>query len=438
MTRAFDLNLTALSLLALIFGMFLIYNTLTFSVVQRRPILGELRALGVTRREITSLVLSEAAVLGAMGTGLGLLLGIVLGRGLVGFITQTINDLYFAVSVESLSLPPMVFAKGALLGLGATVLASLLPALEAGLATPRSAMARSVLEEKAKRAVPRAALLGLGFFLLGCVLLVLPSRSILMSFGGLFGIVMGIALLTPLTTAVIMALAAPLAGKVMGVLGAMAARGVVAAMSRTAPAMAALVVAVSVTVGLGIMITSFRSTVTRWLDGTLQSDIYVSIPGLVSSRAQGTLDPSLVQRLTTGPGVDGFSTYRESPGNPAGGMGWHWNSIPVERLPSTSRKAEARWVSPGSGVAKPYSSRNPSPIGNTTRWGIRLSSRPDRARSRFQSRGYSSITVLIRVSSCSLGTHMSVIGRIRESRRLGSSWTRRPRRMPWSETCKHV
>jgi putative ABC transport system permease protein len=84
--------------------------------------------------------------------------------------------------------------------------------------------------------------------------------------------------------------------------------------------MAALVVAVSVTVGLGIMITSFRSTVTRWLDGTLQSDIYVSIPGLVSSRAQGTLDPSLVQRLTTGPGVDGFSTYRESPGNPAGGM----------------------------------------------------------------------------------------------------------------------
>ncbi len=320
MTRAFDLNLTALSLLALIFGMFLIYNTLTFSVVQRRPILGELRALGVTRREITSLVLSEAAVLGAMGTGLGLLLGIVLGRGLVGFITRTINDLYFAVSVESLSLPPMVFAKGALLGLGATVLASLLPALEAGLATPRSAMARSVLEEKAKRAVPRAALLGLGFFLLGCVLLVLPSRSILMSFGGLFGIVMGIALLTPLTTAVIMALAAPLAGKVMGVLGAMAARGVVAAMSRTAPAMAALVVAVSVTVGLGIMITSFRSTVTRWLDGTLQSDIYVSIPGLVSSRAQGTLDPSLVQRLTTGPGVDGFSTYRESPGNPAGGM----------------------------------------------------------------------------------------------------------------------
>jgi putative ABC transport system permease protein len=191
MTRAFDLNLTALSLLALIFGMFLIYNTMTFSVVQRRPILGELRALGVTRREISGLVLGEAAVLGVIGTGLGLLLGIVLGRSLVELVTRTLNDLYFAVSVVGLSLPPMVFVKGTLLGVGATLLASLPPALEAGLATPRSAMVRSELEEKAKRVVPRAALLGIGFFSLGCLLLALPSRSILLSFGGLFGVIMG-------------------------------------------------------------------------------------------------------------------------------------------------------------------------------------------------------------------------------------------------------
>jgi len=121
-----------------------------------------------------------------------------------------------------------------------------------------------------------------------------------------------LALLTPLTTALIMGVAAPLANRTVGILGAMAARGVVAAMSRTAPAMAALVVAVSVTVGLGTMITSFRGTVSKWLDGTLRADIYVSVPGLVSSRAQGTLDPHVVERLTAGPGVAGFSTYREA------------------------------------------------------------------------------------------------------------------------------
>jgi putative ABC transport system permease protein len=319
MTRAFDLNLTALSLLALIFGMFLIYNTMTFSVVQRRMLLGELRALGVTRRELSGLVLGEAAALGVLGTGLGLLLGIVLGRGLVDLTTRTINDLYFVVSVQGLSLPARAFAKGALLGVGATLLAALVPALEAGLATPHSALVRSELEEKARAAVPRAAGLGLACFAIGCALLALPSRSILLSFAGLFGVVIGLALLTPLTTAVIMNLVAPLAGRLLGILGAMAARGVVAAMSRTAPAMAALVVAVSVTVGLGSMITSFRSTVTRWLDATLKADIYVSVPALVSSRAQGTLDPQLIERLTTAPGVDGFSSYREAPGHPAGG-----------------------------------------------------------------------------------------------------------------------
>jgi len=312
MIRAFDLNLTALSLLALIFGMFLIYNTMTFSVVQRRPILGALRSLGVTRREVLGLILGEAALLGVVGTGLGLLLGIVLGRGMVRLITRTINDLYFTVSVEGLSLPPEVLVKGALMGVGATLLASLLPAVEAGLSPPRVTLTRSILEESARRAVPRAAAAGALLFLSGVALLVVPSRSVALAFGGLFGVVMGIALLTPLATAALMGIAGPVAGRVVGILGAMAARGVVTAMSRTAPAMAALVVAVSVTVGLGTMISSFRETVSRWLDGTLQADIYVSLPGLQSSRAQGTLEPELAERLARGPGVVGFSAYREA------------------------------------------------------------------------------------------------------------------------------
>jgi putative ABC transport system permease protein len=312
MIRAFDLNLTALSLLALIFGMFLIYNTMTFSVVQRRPILGSLRSLGVTRREVLGLVMGEAAILGLVGTALGLVMGIVLGRGLVRLVTRTINDLYLVVSVEGLSLPPGILVKGALMGVGATLLASLLPAVEAGMSPPRVTLTRSILEQSARRAVPRAAAVGAVLSLLGALLLLVPSRSIALSFGGLFGVVMGIALLTPLATAILMDLAAPGVGRVVGVLGAMAARGVVAAMSRTAPAMAALVVAVSVTVGLGTMISSFRETVSRWLEGTLQADIYVSLPGLLSSRAQGTLDPDLVSRLTRGPGVAGFSTYREA------------------------------------------------------------------------------------------------------------------------------
>jgi putative ABC transport system permease protein len=69
LTSAFQLNLTALSLLALVVGMFLIYNTIMFSVVQRRAVLGTLRSLGVTGEQIFALILLEAAVVAAIGAG---------------------------------------------------------------------------------------------------------------------------------------------------------------------------------------------------------------------------------------------------------------------------------------------------------------------------------------------------------------------------------
>lgn len=309
MIAAFDLNLRALSLLALVFGMFLIYNALTFSVVQRRELLGTLRALGTTRREVLGLVLGEAAVVGVLGSALGLLLGVAMGRGLVRLVTRTINDLYFALSVQGLAVDPGVLAKGALLGVGATLVAAALPALEAANAPPRAAWTRSVVEERWRRLVPRT--LGAGMVLLttgGLTLLVI--RDLTTSFAALFAVVLGMALLTPAATVFLMAMLRPLLSRTGGILGAMAARGVVTTLSRTAPAIAALMVAVSVTVGLGVMITSFRSTVARWLDRTLQADVYVSAPSPVASRAEGTLDPAVVDVVTAHPAVVGANIYR--------------------------------------------------------------------------------------------------------------------------------
>jgi len=309
MIGAFDLNLTALSLLALVFGMFLIYNALTFSVVQRREMIGTVRALGVTRGEVIRQVLGEAAVVGVVGSAIGLALGVVLGRGLVRLVTRTINDLYFVVSVEGLALPPSVLVKGAVLGVGTTLLAAALPAREAAAASPRSALTRSFVEEKWRALVPTTLVAGAALLVAGSVAL-LVVRGITVSFAALFAVILGMALLTPAATVGLMRLARPVAGRVAGILGTMASRGVVTTLSRTAPAIAALMVAVSVTVGLGVMIDSFRGTVERWLDQTLQADVYVSPPAVVSSRTEGRLDPAVVESLATAPGVRGASTYR--------------------------------------------------------------------------------------------------------------------------------
>lgn len=310
MLRAFNLNLTALSLLALLFGMFLIYNAMTFSVVQRRELLGSLRALGVTRGEILRTVGGEALLTGIVGTALGLAAGVVLGRGLVRLVTQTINDLYFVLTVEGLTVPMAVLLKGALLGIGATLLAAWPAVSEAVSAPPRVVLTRSLGEDRVRRLVPRAAALGLAVGGVGAALLLIPSRSVLLAFVGLFGVLLGAALLTPLATVAFARVLTPLCRHTVGLLGTMAVRGVSASLSRTAPAVAALVVAVAVTVGLGVMITSFRDTVVAWLDHTLQADIYLSPPSPISSRAEGSLDPELVARLSQVPGVVGRTTYR--------------------------------------------------------------------------------------------------------------------------------
>ena len=310
MIASFDLNLRALSLLAMVFGMFLIYNALNFSILQRRELLGRLRTLGVTRSEIFGYVLREAAGIAVVGVAFGLLLGSILGRGLVRLVTRTINDLYFVVSVQGIEIDPLVLLKGAILGVGTTVLASIPAARAAASAPPRLAQTRSTVEEDTRRLVPIAAGVGVGLAVLGTAFLFIPSQSILLSFSGLFLIILGMALMVPFGLLIGLGLARPLIQAVGGILGVLASRSVIASLSRTAPAVAALVVAVSVTVGLGIMIQSFRSTLVRWLDGTLQADVYVSLPSSVASRAEGTLPPDLILSFADHPDVDGISTYR--------------------------------------------------------------------------------------------------------------------------------
>src|SRR5688572_6442933 len=294
MTSAFRINLTALSLLALVVGIFLIYNAMTFSVVQRRALFGTLRSIGYTREQVFGMVLGEAALVGALGAGLGLGLGILLGQGAVQMVTQTINDLFFVVSVRGVQIPASSLLKGGLAGFFASVLAAAPPAWEAASIPPRLALSRAGLESKAQSAVSLVAGLGVFATLVGAVILAIPTRDLVISFGGTFAVIIGLAALTPLVTVTLMGLLAPTLGRLFGLLGRLAPRNVIRSQSRTAVAVAALMIAVSVTIGVQVMIASFRTTVTIWLEQTLRGDIYVGAQGFSATRLDTPLDPQVI------------------------------------------------------------------------------------------------------------------------------------------------
>ena len=305
MTDAFMINLNAMSLLALLVGLFLIYNSASFTVLQRRPLIGTLRALGVTQRQVLLVIVGEAAVLGAIGGVLGVLLGVWLGEQLLFFVTQSINDLYFRLAVSDVHLSALTLGKGLTAGIVAALLAAAVPALEAASYPPRLTLARSTLEGKAGRALPWIAAAGLALTALSALTLAASETSLLAGLIAIFLLILGFALIIPWTVAHLAVLIAPLADRLGGVTARFAVAGIAASLSRTGVAVVALAVAVSATVGVSVMVDSFRGSVQTWLERTLSADVYLGLPS-------GGIDPGLIDAVTGLDAVEAYSTSRRT------------------------------------------------------------------------------------------------------------------------------
>lgn len=297
MTRAFAINLKAMGLLSLVVGMFLIYNTMTFLVLQRWRLIGSLRALGVTRRQIFGLIIGEASALAAVGILLGVVLGIALGQGLLILISSTLNDIYFRIESAALMITPWHLAKGALLGIAATLLAVLPPAFEATRISPAAVLVRSRLESDVRRLIRIATWMSCIFIAGGLGLAWASGKSIGLGLASIFLLLFGFALLTPLLTLGAMKLIERILGRFSGILTRLPVRLVSAEISRAGIAIAALMIAVAATIGMDLMIDSFRRTVADWLQTTLQADLYVALPGEKRPGAQAEADRRLKARI---------------------------------------------------------------------------------------------------------------------------------------------
>ena len=294
MTAAFHTNLLAMSLLALLVGAFLIYNTVTLSVLQRRGVFGQLRVVGVQRTELAVSIVVEALLFAAVGIAIGLLLGLALGSVLLNLVTRTINDLYFVLDVRRLDFPVTTVLKAIGLGIAATVLAVLAPAREAANSPPVTLMQRSSIESTTRAMVPLLSIIGVLSGVAGIAVLWM-SDGLFAAFVALFLIVIGYSLLIPKGLVMLVVLFEKLPVFKNGGLGQYPFRSLTASLSRTSVAVAALVVAVSATCGVGIMIGSFRLSVSDWLGQTLQADYYVRDAQSLSNALPESLLPAVKQ-----------------------------------------------------------------------------------------------------------------------------------------------
>ena len=305
MSQAFMTNLTAMSLLALLVGLFLIFNSVSFSVLQRRGLIAVLRALGFTRRELFAMILGEAALLGVVASALGVLLGVVLGEQLLQLVARSINDLYFRLSVTDVSVDPLSVAKGVAAGIGAALVAAAAPAVEAMTYEPRLTMSRSSIERRAARSLPYITLAGVATMLAAVALLVLSGRDLVAGLAAVFLLILGFALCVPIAVRWASVALTPAAQAAGGTPARIAVAGIADGLSRTAVAIVALAIAVSATIGVSVMVDSFRGSVQAWLEQSLQADIYTGV-------TRGVIRPDLVDDLRSIDGVADVSTSRRA------------------------------------------------------------------------------------------------------------------------------
>lgn len=311
MLSSFELNLTALSMVSMLVGMFLIYNTISASVTRRRLEIGILRSMGATRGEVRLLFLGEACVFGIVGIGLGAAGGVALGNVLIGSVAKTISSLYVLVSIDRSFFSATHFLSAAFFGMGAVLLGAWMPANEAAATDPVQALSFGNQMQGAIQKTPRWFLAGIGALALAlvCSRLALVTPYPWLGFVAALFVLLGFSLFAPATTRI--------AGEALGrlftgrLLLRLAAENLRRSLHRNAMTVAALAAAIAMMISVTVMIFSFRNSVDTWINRGIVADLYIAPASNEIIGLSAFVPGEAVRFLEKQPGVEAVDTFRE-------------------------------------------------------------------------------------------------------------------------------
>ncbi len=312
MLAAFRWNLRLLSYIALIVGAFLIYNTISVSVVRRRAEIGIARALGASRRQILLAFLGEAAFIGFIGASLGIPLGRLMASAAVKLMGTTISMLYVTSRPGEIAFTPWSVALALVIGVGVTLFSAWSPAREASKVSPVEAMARGRREFEIR--VAKAS--GLWLALVAAIAATVASRIPPIGGKPIFGyaatllaVAAGVFAIPAFVDAATRA-TSHLLQKILGVEALLAARSLAGSLRRTSVLVAALCTAVAMMTAVGIMVGSFRQTIVTWMDSELPADLYLRPAGNPSADQHPTISPELSDTIARLPGIRAVQRLR--------------------------------------------------------------------------------------------------------------------------------
>jgi len=299
--------------MALLVGMFLVYNTVAVSAVRRRTEIGVLRALGMRREQVVLLFLAEAGAIGLAGSLLGVVVGGAMAEMVSGGINATLRTLYDVVVGPGGRWPTSGVFMPLVWGTGGAVLAGLLPALEGSRAAPAETVREGAFEVHAEsgfgsRAAVGAVLVAAGT---GIALFLKVSRFPFAGFAGILILTAGFVLATAWMVRVCGTGAVAPLTRMGGAAGKLAGRGVAGRPRRTGMAVASIGISLGGAIGILLLTFSFRTTVEKWITENLSADVYLK-PSSCKGKVfcDDTMPKDVIDRLRSVKGVQDVYAFR--------------------------------------------------------------------------------------------------------------------------------
>ncbi len=273
-------------------------------MVSRRKDAGILLSLGASRRQIAAAFLVEVLLLGAAGGALGGVLGYLLSGFLVKIVGSAISTLYFPLSPSALPWSFWNLAGGVFLGSAAGIIGCMPSLLELGRLQPihvlRGRTASRVTSDRTKR----IAVSGTFCMVVAAALFGFSFLHVYVGFAGAFVFLIGASLFAGFMILLFVPALKQLFSRVMGLSGKIAIGNIKENLGRTSVAVAAFMIALSLSIGLGSMIDSFRHSLVWWMNSQLRGELYISTKGDVN------VPEDFYEELKKIPGIGGIDIFR--------------------------------------------------------------------------------------------------------------------------------
>ena len=310
LSQVYAMTANITSLFALFIGMFIIFNTFSIAVTQRRSEIGILRALGATGGQIRTLFLLESAVLGIVGSIAGIAAGVALARGFAGSLGTVLEDIYgVAQRAEEVSADPALLASALAAGIVTSLIAAWIPSRNAARVDPVHALQKGRLQtiSSGENRVRRVAAVLLAGGSVACVVAGGGSRP-LFYLGYLLAIIAAL-LLTPTLAVLLSRAARPVLRFIRPVEGTLAADSLIQAPRRTSGTVAALMLSLALVISLGGLARASYESIRRWIEVALNPDFFVMATDKIVRR-DFLMPPEMYPALEKVPGVQQVQAVR--------------------------------------------------------------------------------------------------------------------------------